>query len=156
MFNAKLQLQVLIRYLGRTRNQGKDAVSEAIRLRKARDLLRKRVQEQENIILDPSVSDYHFCDVELRLAEAKKALSSAESRVHASESALGVKERTKLEKLLGSPFIAARMNARALKLRLRERLCSRKFELDRIERSYRNHVNGMSLQHFIFHIYLVL
>ena len=111
MFNSELQLQALISYLGQTRNQGKDAVSEAIRLWKAHDILRKHAQEQENIILDSSVSDYHLCDVELHLAEAKKALSSAESRVHASVSALGVQERTKLEKLLGSPFIAARMNA---------------------------------------------
>jgi len=111
MFNSELQLQALISYLGQTRNQGKDAVSEAIHLQKAHDILRKQVQEQENIILDSSVSAYHLCDMELRLAEAKKALSSAESQVHASVLALGVQERTKLEKLLGSPFIVARMNA---------------------------------------------
>ncbi|EDQ98859.1 uncharacterized protein LACBIDRAFT_335588 [Laccaria bicolor S238N-H82] len=132
-----------------TRNQGKDAVSEAIRLRKARDILRKHVQDQENIILDPLASDHHLCDAELCLAEAKKALSSAESWVHASESALGVHERTKLGKLLGSPFIAARMNTRALKLCLCERLCSWKFELDRIEQSYRNHVNECKVHHHL-------
>ncbi|EDR10841.1 uncharacterized protein LACBIDRAFT_324780 [Laccaria bicolor S238N-H82] len=107
------------------------------------------VQDQENIILNPLASDYHLCDAELHLAEAKKALSSAESWVHASESALGIHKRAKLGKLLGSPFIAVRMNARALKLCLRERLCSQKFELDRIKRSYRNHVNECKVHHHL-------
>ena len=34
------------------------------------------------------------------------------------------------------------MNARALKIRLREKLRFRKFELDRLERSFRHQVNG--------------
>ena len=33
------------------------------------------------------------------------------------------------------------MNARALKIRIRQRLISRKFERDRVERSFREHIN---------------
>ena len=35
------------------------------------------------------------------------------------------------------------MNAYALKTRIRDRLCQRKFELKRLERSYRKTVNGV-------------
>ncbi|KAJ3725332.1 hypothetical protein C8R42DRAFT_575807 [Lentinula raphanica] len=53
------------------------------------------------------------------------------------ESALGVDAKHQLRTLIKSPFLTKKMNARALKIRIRERLRSRKFELDRLERSYR-------------------
>lgn len=39
--------------------------------------------------------------------------------------------------LVSSPFIQLRMNALAIKTRLREKIRARKFELDRVERSFR-------------------
>ncbi|EDR00245.1 uncharacterized protein LACBIDRAFT_334353 [Laccaria bicolor S238N-H82] len=41
------------------------------------------------------------------------------------------------------------MNARALKLHLRDRLCSQKFELDWIERSYHKHINEQKVHHHL-------
>jgi hypothetical protein len=47
-----------------------------------------------------------------------------------------------LQKLKADIFLQIRMNARALKTRIRDRLRQRKFEIERLERSYRHAVNG--------------
>jgi hypothetical protein len=39
-------------------------------------------------------------------------------------------------------YLQATLNARALKIRIRERVRHRKFEIERLERSYRNTING--------------
>lgn len=53
------------------------------------------------------------------------------------EHALGVEQQRTYSHLANSEFIRLRMNARAIKTCLRDRLQSRKFELDRVERSVR-------------------
>ncbi len=55
---------------------------------------------------------------------------------------LGVQDRQDYENLKTDKFLQLRMNARALKMRIRQRLRERKFELERLERTYRNAVNG--------------
>ena len=56
--------------------------------------------------------------------------------VDKKQQSLGVSERADLKKLLNNRFLQLRMNARALKHRIRARLQSRKFELSRLERAY--------------------
>jgi hypothetical protein len=53
-------------------------------------------------------------------------------------SALDVDGRLNLTKLLNNKFLQVRMNALALKRRIRSRLTQRKFELDGVERAYRH------------------
>lgn len=60
------------------------------------------------------------------------------------KAALGVEARTLLTDISTSDYLRLRMNARALKQRIRDRLRHRKFELERLERAYRVTVNGMS------------
>ncbi|KAE9383043.1 hypothetical protein BT96DRAFT_770065, partial [Gymnopus androsaceus JB14] len=74
---------------------------------------------------------------ELELETAVQTLRKAEIRLKKKEEALGVTARQQLQHLIKSPFLTKKMNARALKTRIRERLRSRKFELDRLERSFR-------------------
>lgn len=57
--------------------------------------------------------------------------------------ALGISERADLQRLKKNTYLQIRVNASALKARLRDRLRQRKFELEKIERSYRNTINGM-------------
>ncbi|KAF5374692.1 hypothetical protein D9615_008922 [Tricholomella constricta] len=125
----------------RSKNQGKNAVDEAIRQRKARDILKQRVTDSENIILDPDVDFVDIGRAEMQIADLRTQLEHAEAAIRSKERALGVDERAELRRLAGNPFIAARMNARALKMRLREKLGARKFEMDRVERSFRKQVN---------------
>lgn len=83
--------------------------------------------------------------MELQLETAKMSLRKVESNLTKKEQALGVKQRQEFRHLLNSPFLNKKMNARALKMRIRERLRSRKFELDRLERSYRKQRSGECL-----------
>lgn len=56
--------------------------------------------------------------------------------------ALGATELTNLHRLRSNEYVRLRMNALALKQRIRDRLRQRKFELERFEREYRNTMNG--------------
>ncbi|KAE9384417.1 hypothetical protein BT96DRAFT_960902 [Gymnopus androsaceus JB14] len=73
----------------------------------------------------------------LRLRKSRDAALDYEGKVKRKEDSLGVTAKQQLRHLIKSPFLTKKMNARALKTRIRERLRSRKFELDRLERSYR-------------------
>jgi len=128
--------------LGRSKNQGKTAVEEAIQLRKARDIMRRRVVELEDTIMDGLSDLADVSSAEAKLPGLRAELERKELAVKNKERALGVGEMTELRRLVSSPYIAARMNARALKIRLREKLRARKFELDQVERAFRKQVNS--------------
>ncbi|KAJ3816097.1 hypothetical protein F5880DRAFT_1440694, partial [Lentinula raphanica] len=120
-----------------TKNSGKTAVEEAIRLRKIRDSLRDRISTLEDIVTDMNSEVYEVAEAEEKLPDLREKLLSVQARLLRQEQTLGVVGRAQYHHLATSPFIALRMNAHALKLRLRKRLTSRKFERDRIERSFR-------------------
>ena len=63
-----------------------------------------------------------------------------QKRLTSAEKALGVCNRQRLEKLKGNGFLRLRMNARALKARVRARLVNHKFECRKLERVYRHQV----------------
>ncbi|KAJ3764685.1 hypothetical protein FB446DRAFT_795852 [Lentinula raphanica] len=118
-------------------NQAKSAVEEALRLRKARDVAQEHVDDLQRRIIDMSSETWDVATAELELQSAVETLRKAQRRVTKKEDALGVDAKHQLRSLIKSPFLTKKMNARALKMRIRERLRSRKFELDRLERSYR-------------------
>ena len=84
----------------------------------------------------------------MRLGELRAQRSKIITAIQRKRSALGVNERARLSQLSRSKFLQLRMNARALKQRLRDRLRQRKFELDRLERSYRQTASSMILVFF--------
>jgi hypothetical protein len=90
---------------------------------------------------DVNSQPYEIAEAELQIPLAKSTVEKIRDIVQRKETALGVNGRRTLSHLLNSPFLRHHMNVRALKTRLR----SRKFELDRIERSYRKQLNGMSV-----------
>lgn len=114
-------------------------------MRKARDILKNRIRDLEDTISDECSEDYVIAEAEVSLPEVRIRFEKAATQVKAAELALGVDDRVQLKRLANNPFISARMNARALKIRLRQKLRSRKFELDRLERSFRHQVNGKPL-----------
>lgn len=134
---------------GQQKNQGKSAVEEVIRLRKSRDSFRDQVKTIQTIIADTATPDWQVITAELELESAKDSLRRAEGMVKNKEGKLGVNEKQKLEKLLQSPFLSKRMNALALKTRIREHLRNRKFDLDHLERSYRKQHSGESSLRFL-------
>ncbi|KAJ7788818.1 hypothetical protein B0H14DRAFT_2267290, partial [Mycena olivaceomarginata] len=74
---------------------------------------------------------------ESRVENAEAAWRREQQKLKHLEQQLGVTDATLIEKLRHSDYYVARMNAKVMKDRLRQRLRERKFELDLIERSFR-------------------
>ncbi|KAG6907160.1 hypothetical protein DXG01_010310, partial [Tephrocybe rancida] len=121
---VKTQTKLLLR---QSWNAGKDAVKELIQLRETRDGLKKRQRDYDTLIeAENTPADEYI--------EAKTELESV---------CLCLRELT--AKIRDKQFALARMNALALKQCLRDRLRSRKFELDRLERSFHKQVNDQKV-----------
>lgn len=112
-------------------------------LRSARTTLQERVTRLENIVIDVESDRYEKAEAQSALPNAREELKTATDLVRRAERALDVRDKQRLEVLISNPYISARMNALAAKLKLRERLRARKFEYARIERPFRNQSNGM-------------
>ncbi|KAF9060023.1 hypothetical protein BDP27DRAFT_1237536, partial [Rhodocollybia butyracea] len=82
-----------------------------------------------------------IAEADLELPELRDRLASVQKSLSARERALGVEGKKRYNHLASSQFITDLMNARALKLRLRQKLQSRKFERDRLERMFRQQLN---------------
>jgi hypothetical protein len=101
------------------------------------------------IISDPNSPEYMVLDAENKYNNALAASERISALLRQKERALGSIERHQLRKLVNSPYLRDRMNALALKIRLRDKLRSRKFELERLERTFRKQVNGRCFPHLI-------
>ncbi|KAJ3719284.1 hypothetical protein C8R42DRAFT_643548 [Lentinula raphanica] len=124
-----------------SRTAGKQAIEDALRIRKARDTLRKSMKDLTDTISSPLSEPYEIAEAEMELPLLKEKFAKAQSSLSAKEQALGVDGQREYRHLASSPFITDRMNARALKICLRQRLQARKFERDRLERSFRRQMN---------------
>ncbi|KAJ6535698.1 hypothetical protein B0H19DRAFT_1213812 [Mycena capillaripes] len=119
-----------------SKNAGRLAIEEVVRLRKGLVILKERVRSLEDVIVE---GDWNVANIEITtrdLQVAKEKRSKHEAVLRRKESALGVDEQRMLRHLVNSPYIQARMNARALKFRLREKLRTRKFELEPVTVTY--------------------
>lgn len=81
--------------------------------------------------------DEDIVDTKIASDEADAALKLVKDQLRRKELALGIGELAELKKMTKSKYFELRMNARALKSRLRDRLRARKFERDGVERSSR-------------------
>ncbi|KAG6904410.1 hypothetical protein DXG01_010279 [Tephrocybe rancida] len=137
-FFAPLRAQTLSE---QSRGRGKDTVQELIKLRKGRDLLKEHVKDFEDVLISGDSPDA-VVDAELELPCARASLKERNMKIMVKQNALGVTDCQRLDKLLDNPYYMVLMNARAAKMRLREKLRFRKFELDCLERSYHKQANA--------------
>ena len=98
------------------------------------------MHDLERCLLNNDVDDITTFNIQLNDARVQYA-KSADTLTRRC-AALGFSQRADLQQLKKNVYLQVRMNARALKARLRDRLRQRKFELEKLERSYRNTVNG--------------
>lgn len=84
-------------------------------------------------------------EVLLLKEEISIKLQNVKKTIYKKKEKLSVDGRLNLGKLLGNEFLRSRMNALALKQRIRDRLRNRKFELEALERAYRATVNKAKL-----------
>ncbi|KAJ6525150.1 hypothetical protein B0H19DRAFT_971441 [Mycena capillaripes] len=127
----------------RSKTRGQQAVNAVMLLRAAVKTRQGQVRELRQRFLDAVQQDHPdaaMCQAEYLATQ--QALQKAEGTLRRKEEALGVDEHEELEQLANSEYMQLHMNARALKLRLRERLRARKFEMDVVERAYRRLLNG--------------
>ncbi|KAJ3713997.1 hypothetical protein DFJ43DRAFT_1134907 [Lentinula guzmanii] len=120
---------------------GKKAIQAAIQTRKARDIVAESVKRLEEITANPSAQPYDIANAELELPSALLKLRKIGEDLRAKETKLGVDGMREYRHLASSPFVRDRMNARALKTRICQRLRARKFERDCLERSFRRQIN---------------
>ncbi|KAG6807165.1 hypothetical protein H0H92_008576 [Tricholoma furcatifolium] len=129
-----------------SKGAGKTAVTELMRLRETRDELRQQIKGMNSsLVMDQDMpSDVHV-EIMTDLHTTKTLLQELELKITRKERLLGVSERAELKQLITNPYIHTMMNALAVKERLRDRLRSRKFELENVERSFRKQVNDQKV-----------
>lgn len=124
---------------GQSRAQGQRAVEAILVLRKTLELSDQNIRALEaQLLTDILDTD----NIPQQLIDAQKSRSRIADTLHRKHSALGIDERETLANATRSSYFCLKMNARALKRRIRDRLRQRKFELERLERAYRVTVNG--------------
>ncbi|KAJ7220486.1 hypothetical protein GGX14DRAFT_532534 [Mycena pura] len=129
-----------------SKRHGQQAVQAVILLWTAVKARQAEVAQLRLVFLEAVDDGDADADVhQIRYDAAVDALSKAQKKLRDKEAALGVVEHQELKKLGKSNYIRLRMNARAMLRRMRDRLRSRKFELDRVERSFRRLVNDNKL-----------
>ncbi|KAJ7795836.1 hypothetical protein B0H14DRAFT_2620574 [Mycena olivaceomarginata] len=130
----------------RSKNKGQQAINTILLLRSAVKKQADHVNRLRAKFLaaaEDADEEADYYQVEFDKADAARA--KAEKTLREKERALGVGERRALNKMSHIQYYNARMNARATKRRLRDRLRQRKFELDLVERSFRRLVNEQKL-----------
>ena len=84
-------------------------------------------------------------EIQILLEEAQQQAKGIQNSILSKRSKLSIDGRLNLTKLMDNVFLKNRMNALALKQRIRDRLCQRKFELEILERAYRKTINHLKL-----------
>ncbi|TFK59700.1 hypothetical protein BDN72DRAFT_780383 [Pluteus cervinus] len=139
---VKTQTQPLPR---RSQNAGRKAVEETLRLRTVRDSLKEKVDTIQRELVKSTGDASAFATITIELQQASNDLQVAERRLQKKQATLGLEDERELRQLIDSKFLQLRINALALKARLRDKLRSRKFELDRVEREFRKQRNDQKV-----------
>ncbi|KAL0563739.1 hypothetical protein V5O48_018324 [Marasmius crinis-equi] len=130
---------------------GKKAVQEVMRLRTSLDLLEQKRRELEDVVMNLDVPDWRHDEAVEELPEIQTKVVEARKKLRAKERLLGVKDSQAVQHLQNSPFLRERMKALALKNRLVALIRARKFQRDRLERSFRKNSNEAKLHSQIAH-----
>ena len=115
-------------------------MAHILALEKTVENYQHHVDQLEMDLVNDRVSD--IIDYDLQLTAARASLSKAACALEQIKNALGLSAQTDLYLLRNNKWLQSQTNAQALKIRIRERLRQRKFELERLERSYRGSSNG--------------
>ncbi|PPQ85586.1 hypothetical protein CVT26_012097, partial [Gymnopilus dilepis] len=101
---------------------------------------------EDMIITDNFTPGLTILEAQAQLETLKKKCATSTKAITEKTSRLSLADQKNLKRLLGNNFLRTRMNALAVKQRIRERLRHRKYELESFGSSYRNTVNHQKLQ----------
>ena len=141
--SATINITLTRRILGQSRNQALHAINGILALEKSLALLNEKIRSLELRLIGNAIHDpADGADIPQQLEDSRAHQIRIVDSLRRKRAALGVDECAHLASLRQSAFLRIRMNAQSLKHRLRDRLRQRKFELEKLERAYRNTVNG--------------
>jgi hypothetical protein len=137
---VKEQTKPLVR---QSRDLANKIIQEILTLKSSHDLHQAEIRRYEGMLESGVYEEgLDVIDVTLYLEELTKKDISVEQAIKQKKKSLDVDGRLSLHNLLDDKFLQLRMNALALKNRIRIRLRQRKFELEGLERAYRHSQNG--------------
>ena len=119
------------------KNLADKVVQEILELKDSMTEVKGELYKFETMIQTGKYDDgWEVSDVRLHLKDLKEKFEKTEKSMKSKYETLGADSRLNLERLLGNKFLQLRVNALAVKQRLRNRLQQHKFELDGLERAY--------------------
>ena len=124
---------------GRTQNAGQKAVEAVLALQKLAETYRAEERDLQKMLFE---GDNSIMDTQEKLSAVRQARADIETCTRRLRSTLAVDNRLRLDRLVKDQYLQLRMNARTLKMRIRNRVRDRKFGFERLERAYRNVLNG--------------
>ncbi|KAG1882379.1 hypothetical protein F4604DRAFT_1577463 [Suillus subluteus] len=126
-----------------SRNKAAEVITTLLALEKTLDAHDASVRELEAHLHSGHVDN--VVELNLQLVDACSRRTKVSNTIRHRRAALGVEDKAELEKMKRDVYLTARLNARAVKSHIRDRLGQRKFELERLERSYRASINTEKL-----------
>ncbi|KAG1772840.1 hypothetical protein EV702DRAFT_976390 [Suillus placidus] len=121
-------------------NKAAEVITIILALEKTLQAQEASIHELEMQLL--SVRVPNIGEVNLQLVDARSRYKKTADTLRRRRAALGMEDKVNLEKMKKDTYLTVRLNALAIKTRIRDRLRQRKFELERLERSYRATVNA--------------
>ncbi|KAG2112072.1 uncharacterized protein F5147DRAFT_744682 [Suillus discolor] len=138
--DSLLDLDIDEDMLRQSKNKVAEVITTILALEKTLDAYRTSVRELEMQLHVGSVSN--IAELNLQLSGARSRRAKTADTLRRRKAALGTHAKADLEKMKNDTYLTVHLNARAVKIRIRDRLCQRKFELERLERLYRATVNA--------------
>lgn len=141
--------------LERSQRDGEKAVEEILGLKQLIESYRsEEVQLSAELLVGNNVMP--MSETQEKLSAIRKIRIDTEERVKILRNRLSVDGRLDLARLIKDKYLQRRMNARTLKMRILQRLRERKFELEQMQHSYRNVLNGKSCPLFFDRSFILL
>ncbi|KAG2030638.1 hypothetical protein BDR03DRAFT_1034737 [Suillus americanus] len=127
------------RHVGQSRNKAVEVITIILALEKmlqTQEASIRKLEMQLHAVCVPNIGE-----VNLQLVDARSWYKKTADTLRCHRAALGTEDKVNLEKMKKDIYLTVHLNARTIKTCIHDRLCQRKFELERLERSYRATVN---------------
>ncbi|KAG2048979.1 hypothetical protein BDR06DRAFT_1070368 [Suillus hirtellus] len=138
--DSLLDLDIDEDMLRQSRNKAVEVITTILALEKTLDAYETSVRKLEMQLNVGSVSN--IAELNLQLSDARSQHAKTADTLWRRKAALGTQAKADLEKMKNDTYLTVCLNARAVKICIQDHLRQHKFELERLERSYRATINA--------------
>jgi len=131
---------------GQSQTLGQRTIQAILNLTEQYKSLITTAASMENSMDDELLNEFDYAEFTIELKDIRTQADGIQRAIQRKRASLGVDEHISLANLQRDKYLQQRMNALALKTRIRDRLRQRKFELERLERAYRHTISGKHLK----------